>query len=181
MSTTSSHVEHTSGDRRARTIALMNVPDTVNDRRLRAIAETYGDLVKIVLRPDHQGAIVEYTEAHHAGKAALGLEGHEITSGRKLRVGSVPEMLKEKAEKKTDKIQIGKVRKDGPMSTQASLQPSGPIRRPGQQAGRRGGLGQKRGLGFTASNGKDETESMNASSQGGKSNHDFRELLTKNQ
>ncbi len=179
MSTTSSHVEHPSGDRRARTIALMNVPDTVNDSRLRAIAEDYGDLVKIVLRPDHQGAIVEYTDAHNAGKASLGLEGQEITPGRHLRVGTVPDMLKEKAERKTDKIQVGKARKDNLVSTQASLQPSGPIRRPGQQAGRRGGLGQKRGLGFSASNGKDEKDSMNASSQGGKSNDDFRELLTK--
>jgi squamous cell carcinoma antigen recognized by T-cells 3 len=179
MSTTSSHLDHPSGDRRDRTIALMNVPDTVNDSRLRAIAERYGDLVKIVLRPDHQGAIVEYANAHNAGEASLGLEGHEITPGRNLRVGTVPEMLREKAEKKSDKIQVGKAKKDNPVSIVASLQPSGPIRRPGQQAGRRGGLGQRRGLGFAASNTKDENASVNGSSQGGKSNDDFRELLNK--
>lgn len=136
--------------------------------------------MKIVLRPDHQGAIVEYTDAHNAGKASLGLEGYEITPGRNLRVGTVPQLFREKAEWKTDKIQIGIPKKDNPASTQASLQPSGPIRRPGQQPGRRGGLGQKRGLGFVASNGRaQKEESTDASSQGGKSNDDFRELLSK--
>ena len=197
MSTTSSNVEGFVGDRQARTIALLNVPDTVNDSRVRVIAETYGKLVKIVLRPDHQGAILEYTDAHNAGKASLGLEGYEITAGRKLGVGTVPEMLRERAERKSDKIQVGKMKKDNTVNTvntgprqgsvQGTLQASGPIRRPGQQAGRRGGLGQKRGLGFAGSNGtegrdkdaKQFEDSTNASTQGQKSNDDFRQLLSK--
>lgn len=181
MSSTSSHLEFTSGDRRLRTIALMNVPDTVNDSRLRAMAEVYGSLVKIVLRLDHQGVILEYTDAQNAGTASLGLEGREIAPGRHLRVGTVPEMLREKAEKRTDKIQVGKSKQDHPVSTQTSLslQPSVPIRRPGQQGGRRGGLGQKRGLGFTSSNVQDERDSAKGSSEDGKSNQDFRALLTK--
>jgi squamous cell carcinoma antigen recognized by T-cells 3 len=187
MSTTSSNVEAFVGDRQARTIALLNVPDTVNDSRLRVIAETYGRLVKIVLRPDHKGAILEYTDANNAGKASLGLEGYEITPGRNLRVGTVPEMLREKAERKTDKIQVGKMKKDNTGSMPGSLQASRPIRRPGQQVGRRGGLGQKRGLGLAGSNGADggDTEgkglkdSTNASTEGRKSNDDFRELLSK--
>jgi squamous cell carcinoma antigen recognized by T-cells 3 len=181
MSTTSSNVELPPGDRRARTIALMNVPDTVNDSRIRTMAEGYGDLVKIVLRPDHQGAIVEYTDASNAGKAFLGLEDYEITPGRNIRVGTVPEMLRERAEKKTDKIQVGKGRQDNAASAQTSLQPSGPIRRPGQQNGRRGGLGQKRGLAFMASNVESEKDSMGGSSGCRKSNDDFREMLTKKQ
>jgi squamous cell carcinoma antigen recognized by T-cells 3 len=195
MSATSSNVEAFVGDRQARTIALLNVPDTVNDSRLRVIAETYGRLVKIVLRPDHQGAILEYTDEHNAGKASLGLEGYEITPGRKLGVGTVPEMLRERAERKTDKIQVGKLKKDNSGSTQGSvqgtLQASGPIRRPGPQAGRRGGLGQRRGLGFAGSNGTDRTDgkdkdgkdfedSTNASTRSKKSNDDFRQLLSKN-
>lgn len=157
----------------------MNVPDTVNDSRVRNIVEKYGDLVKIVLRPDHQGAIVEYLDASNAGKASLGLQGYEIIPGRKLRVGTVPEMLKERAETRSDKIQVGKARKDNPVSSQAKLQSSAPIRRPGQGVGRRGGLGQKRGLGFKVSNGNEEKDSATASSAGGaKSNDDFREMLT---
>jgi squamous cell carcinoma antigen recognized by T-cells 3 len=193
MSTTSSNVEAFMGDRQARTIALMNVPDTINDSRLRVIAETYGRLVKIVLRPHHQGAILEYTDAHDAGRAALGLEGYEITAGRKFGVGTVPEMLRERAERKTDKIQVGKMKKDnsGPQqgNVQGTLQASAPIRRPGQPVGRRGRLGQKRGLGFAGSNGTDgrkkegkETgyeDSTNASAPSQKSNDDFRQLLSK--
>merc|ERR1711939_315697 len=52
-----------------RTITLMNIPDTVNVARVNAIVEPYGELVKVVLRPDHQGAIVEYADAASAGKA----------------------------------------------------------------------------------------------------------------
>jgi squamous cell carcinoma antigen recognized by T-cells 3 len=159
----------------------MNVPDTVSDSRIRTMAEAYGGLVKIILRPDHQGAIVEYTDASNAGKAFLGLEDYEFTPGRHIRVGSVPEMLRERAEKKTDKIQVGKGRQDNTASAQTRLQPSGPIRRPGQQVGRRGGLGLRRGLGFKASNGESEKDSTGGSSGGRKSNDDFREMLTKKQ
>ena len=159
----------------------MNVPDTVNDSRLRAIVQPYGGLVKIVLRPDHQGAIVEYADAHDAAKASLGLHGYEIVPGRSLRVGTVPEMLREKAEIKTDKIQIGQAKKNSSVPTPARLQPSGPIRRPGQRAGRRGGLGQRSGLGFTPTNGHDEKDSRDATSQGAKSVDHFRELLKRKQ
>merc|ERR1712098_95136 len=55
-----------------RTITLMNIPDTVNVARVNAIVEPYGELVKVVLRPDHQGAIVEYANA--AGAAEV--NGH---------------------------------------------------------------------------------------------------------
>ena len=44
-------------DIQARTLALLNVPDTLNDTRVRALAEPYGELVKVSLRPDHQGKI----------------------------------------------------------------------------------------------------------------------------
>jgi squamous cell carcinoma antigen recognized by T-cells 3 len=179
MSTTPSIVDQNLGDRHARTIALMNIPDTVNDSRLRAIAERYGGLVKVVLRPDHQGAILEYTDISNTGKASLALDGYEIIPGRKLRVGTLPEMLKQKAEVRKDKIQVGQAKKAIPPSILASLQPSGPIRRPFQQVGKRGGLGQRRGLGFTASNIKGGENSQNLPSEGGKSNDDFRDMLTK--
>ena len=148
----------TTGHRGARTVALMNVPDTVNDSRIKELAETLGGpLVKVSLRPDHQGAILEYVDERDAGKAQLQLDGYEIAPGRTLRVGPVREMLQEKAEFKNSRILTGK-----------ALQ-SAPIKRPAQQTGRGGGrLGQKRG-GFRA----------NGSSGSGKSNDDFRAMLTK--
>lgn len=147
-------VEVPTGDRAARTLGLMNVPDTVNDARIRALVEPFGKLIKIVLRPDHQGAIVEYADVHNAGKASLGLEGQEIIPGRKLHVGTVSEMLKQSAEKKVDRVQqSNKPKKENAPSTSlATTAPGffplgGPIKRPQQPGtrGRRGGLGMKRG------------------------------------
>jgi squamous cell carcinoma antigen recognized by T-cells 3 len=159
ISTTSGNAVETTGNRGSRTFALMNVPDTVNDSRIKELAEKHGGpLVKVSLRPDHQGAIIEYVNERDAGKAQLQLDGYEIAPGRILRVGPVGEMLKEKAEVRNSRIVTGK-----------GLQSATPIKRPAQQSGRGGGrLGQKRG-GFKA----------NGSSNGGKSNDDFRAMIAK--
>ncbi|OJJ48740.1 hypothetical protein ASPZODRAFT_1663690 [Penicilliopsis zonata CBS 506.65] len=94
------------GERAARTLGLMNIPDTVNDARIRTLVEPFGKLVKVILRPDHQGAIVEFADVHNAGKASLGLEGHEIAPGRPIHVGTVPEMLKQSADRKVDRVPV---------------------------------------------------------------------------
>lgn len=182
-----SGVIETVGGRSERTLALMNVPDTVNDARVRALVEPFGRLVKIVLRPDHQGAIVEYVDVHDAGKASLALEGKEIAPGRPLHIGSVDEMKKLQAERKTDRITSIKQAKPKP-----SLQPAGPIKRPqqpGARGGRRGGLGLKRApvapQTSTASGAASEKDKMDttADSKAGeslpskKSNDDFRAML----
>ncbi|PWY90920.1 pre-mRNA splicing factor [Aspergillus heteromorphus CBS 117.55] len=171
-------------DRTARTLGLMNVPDTVNDARVRALVEPYGKLIKIVLRPDHQGAIVEFADVHEAGKASLGLEGQEIAPGRKLHVGTVPEMLKQSAERKGGGPSVAGKSKDKP----GGLFPlAGPIKRPGQpgtRGGKRGGLGVKRTLGGAAPKDKDTTTSTTTTttmtSEGQatkKSNDDFRAMI----
>lgn len=130
-------------DRRSRTIALMNVPDTVTSDRIRVLAENYGALVKIQLRPDHQGATLEYVDAASAGRASLGLEGYQLEPNRKLRVGTTTEMFQEKAEFKSNRIG-GLKKKENPSALQNSM----PIRRPTQPSARRGGrggLGVKKG------------------------------------
>ena len=129
-----------SSEIQSRTIALLNVPDTVNDSRIRALAERYGELVKVLLRPDHQGAILEFKDVASVGKATLGIDGQEIAPGRAITVGTVGEMLKQKAEKRSDKI--------GSTKPNVPLQAAAPIRRPNQpgpRRGARGGLGFKRG------------------------------------
>lgn len=86
---------------------------------------------------------MEYVDAASAGKASLALEGHEIEPNRKLRVGTVSEMLRDKAEVKSDRL--GAPRKK---DNAAALQTSMPIRRPtqgGARRGGRGGLGIRRG------------------------------------
>lgn len=136
-------------DRAARTLGLMNIPDTVNDSRIRAIAEPFGALVKIVLRPDHEGAIVEFVDVKAAGKASLKLEGHEIAPGRHIRVGTANDVLRRSGPS---------VSGPGKAKTTKTFMPQigGPIKRPTQPgAGRRGGLGFKRG-GSVASGRNDE-------------------------
>ncbi|KAI9368974.1 hypothetical protein BJX61DRAFT_546020 [Aspergillus egyptiacus] len=181
-------IEEPTGERRDRTLGLMNVPDTVNDARIRALVEPYGKLVKIVLRPDHQGAIVEFADVHAAGKAALELEGQEITPGRKLHVGTVPEMLRQSAEKKPG---TGPVSKPKNKTKAAFIAPPAPVKRPqqpGGRSGKRGGLGVKRGIAqptnTTTTTTTTTTMDVNASAEGnksGKSNDDFRAMIQRSQ
>lgn len=186
-----SDVVETTGERGSRTLALMNVPDTVNDARIRALVEPFGRLVKIILRPDHQGAIVEFANVHDAGKASLALEGKEIASGRPLHIGSVAELKMLQAERKTDRITS--IKPEKPKSS--SLQPAGPIRRPLQpsaRGGRRGGLGMKRAPAAsrapaagraTPDNDKMDTTADSKDGDSGKpkkSNDDFRAILQQN-
>jgi hypothetical protein len=173
----------TIGDRWDRTLALMNVPDTVNDARIRALVEPLGRLIKIVLRPDHQGAIVEFVDVHDAGKATLALEGREIIPGRPLHIGTVEEMKKLQAEHKTTRITSTK-----PEKPKSTIQTAGPIRRPqqpGSRGGRRAGLGMKRTTAPTSSTESNKDDKMDTSADGKiegevplkKSNDDFRAML----
>lgn len=140
---TSAEQRPSAADIKSRTVALLNVPDTVNDARIRALAEPYGVLVKVALRPDHQGAIVEYRDISSAGKAALGLDNHEIAPGRFLSTGSIGELLHQKAAMKNDRIGFGSSK--GQSVTSKPFSVMAPIRRPNQQSARRGGKG---GLGL---------------------------------
>lgn len=169
------------GERENRTLGLMNVPDTVNDARIRAMAKPYGSLIKVVLRPDHQGAIVEYADVHAAGKASLGLEGQEIVPGRSLRVGTVPDMLKQSAEKKTNNPNPPKEK------SSSLLAPSGPIRRPQQpgRGGKRGGLGVKRTAEGSSGGNVTKATTTTTTTEGEaestkKSNDDFRAMIQGN-
>ncbi|KAE8413364.1 hypothetical protein BDV36DRAFT_37530 [Aspergillus pseudocaelatus] len=183
----SADADTASGERAARSLGLMNIPDTVNDARIRALVEPYGKLIKVVLRPDHQGAIVEFADVNHAGRASLELEGQEIAPGRKLHVGTVPEMLKQSAENKDGRTQPSSKPKE---KQGAFLQPTGPIKRPpqpGSRGGRRGGLGVKRAVPHGEHNGEKTmttttmmTTDSAPSAEGGKpkkSNDDFRAMI----
>ena len=172
----------------SRTLALLNIPDTVNDARIRALTEPYGELVKVALRPNHQGAIVEYTNEASVGKASLALEGHEIAPERKIRVGTVSEMNQQKSEYRSDRIPVGAAAK----TTNAQLQGPAPIRRPGQPGTRRGGkggLGIKRGgVGLSGSRATNDGEGKHAEVNGTgegaekgkvKNNADFKAMFLK--
>lgn len=176
-------LEEPTGERRDRTLGLMNVPDTVNDARIRALVEPYGKLVKIILRPDHQGAIVEFADVNHAGKAALELEGQEISPGRQLHIGTVGDMLQQSAERKGSNPQKPKAK---PKSS--FLAPPAPVKRPpqpGGRSGKRGHLGVKRNqpstTDTTTTTTTNNTTTAKPSGEGRKSNDDFRAMMQRSQ
>ncbi len=173
-----------------RTITLLNIPDTVNDTRIRALCEPYGKIVKLSLRLDHSGVIVEYANASDAGKAGLALEGTQIVPGRKIRTGGLRDLFASKEETRTDRIVIGTGRKNEETTKPAAaptaqLQSSAPIKRPSAVRGGRGGLGAKRGLGFPGAARKPATleagEGGQAKENGNmkppKSNADFKAMF----
>lgn len=172
-------------NQRERTIALMNIPDTVNDARIRALAEPYGPLKKIILMPEHSGAILEFVNVQDVGKASLALDGHEITPGRHISVGTAEEMKKMGADMKVEKFTAPK--KKEAASATSSLMPAGPISRPSQGSGRRGGkggLGFKRGGGGfggprATEGGSGKEASMDGEKKPVKSNADFKAMFLK--
>jgi len=162
-----------------RTLAIMNVPDTVNDARVRSLVEKHGEITKLVLRPDHQGAIIEFADATTAGRAALSLDGLEITPGRKLQMGTVAELMKTRSEHKPE-ASYGQHEKRTiatSNSKPAFMQPAQHVRRPIL-----GKPGPKRGLGFAAAQKTIQTSSSTQLSGKvePKSNADFKAMFLGN-
>ena len=105
----------------------------------------------MTLRPDHAGAIAEFEDEANIGKASLGVDGLEI-DGRRIRVGTVGELMREREERKVqDKVSSRKSGDKGwgPDGKDGKDLGSGVVRRP-LQGGRRGGKG---GLGLKGSGG----------------------------
>lgn len=126
---------------RERRVAILNVPDTVNDARIRAEMEKHGSIVKIQLRRDRDAAVVEFADIKVAFKVREGVDCSAL--GPDVRTGDFGEMFAKGNKKKQE---------GGATATAAGgfggLKPAA-ISRPGQQrGGRRGGLGFKRGGGF---------------------------------
>ncbi|KOS20750.1 putative RNA-binding protein [Escovopsis weberi] len=179
----------TSAEIASRTIALLGLPDTVNDARVRSLVEPLGAIVKLVLQPSRGGAKIEFADSGTAGRASLQLDNLEF-EGRKLRVGSLEELRHARAERTQDRIVYGakaqKQNDPAPKNAARSLLPQTTVRRPAP-----GKPGPKRGLGFLpsrttpktqgdASNaglGGDEAADQKAEGSKQKSNAQFRTLL----
>jgi RNA recognition motif-containing protein len=175
------HSEANGKSSRSRTIALLNVPDTVNAARIEKLLQPYGEIVKMNLRPDHAGAVVEFVEERSVAMAEMGLEGYEL-DGEKIRVGKVPELLKQKPHLKASKLADRLAEKKKEDEQKKDNQAAGPVRlgsgivsRPVQsnRGGRRGGLGFKRG-GIGPS-----SRAEGKQPAGGKSNDYFKSLISK--
>ncbi|KAG5999767.1 hypothetical protein E4U43_001871 [Claviceps pusilla] len=83
----------------ARTIAVMGLPETVNDARVRALVEPLGSIVKLIHQPGHGGAIIEFADVTTAGRAALHLNSVEY-EGHTLRTGTPDELRQHRVNNK---------------------------------------------------------------------------------
>jgi len=146
----------TARTRQERTIALLNLSDTVNEARVEAFFKTYGAIKKIVMQPYRNGAIIEFEDVNAAGKVGMGVDCSALGEGTK--VGSVADLTS----KGSAKSSAGKMR-----PAQAG------VSRPTQKGGRRGGLGFKRGGGIGSTGDRNETDGEK------KSNADFRAMFVK--
>ncbi|KAK4133901.1 splicing factor-like protein [Trichocladium antarcticum] len=183
----------------ARTVAVLGIPDTMNDARVRAALVAAGvareSIVKLVLHPGHGGAVVELADAAAAGKAALAIDGTSVEGGGALWTGSVPELFRRRADRQVDRIDRGphpppkkslggdaavgaKERGgEGPARErkETELMPPPPmlVRRPVP-----GRTGPKRGLGFVGAAAKKVVEANGPGAAGqGKSNADFKKMF----
>lgn len=159
-------------DRKQRTVAITDVPDTVNESRIKAIAEKCGAVRKVVLKTNHQGALIEFEEIPSAGRAMIQLDGHEIDPGRRIRVTTESEMLRQRPEHKDDQFAKRPV-----TSRPTNTSSQGPVRRPVQPGGRKGGhLGQRSAF-LTQIDQTNRMATGIAAPNGKRTNDDFRNML----
>lgn len=157
----------------ARTIALLGLPDTVNDARVRKLVEPFGPVVRLVMQPMHGGAVIEFTDAAGAGRAALELNSMEY-DGYTLRTGS-PEDLRRARAERGDGQSVPKPKDNpkvaAPASTSFMPAPSG-IRRPTAPRS-----GPRRGLGFAPRKAVSANSDVKDPAGPQKSNADFKAMF----
>jgi RNA recognition motif-containing protein len=161
---------------RERKIAIFNLPDTVNDARVRSVMEHYGPLTKIQMRRDIQGAIVEFTNLKDAFNVRQGVDVSSLGTG--VVTGDVGDLLAIKKNKKAAAVGGG----SGGGSA-LSMMPTSIAKGLGGGRGR-GGLGTKRGGGRTPYSAARSEETPAASKTPAatvdgeaKSNADFRRMF----
>jgi len=125
----------------AKTLYVLSVADTVNDSRLRALFEKYGAVRKVLLKSEHQGAIVEYENVANAGQATLALDGYEL-DGKTIRFGTYGELMNSEPEVKAKAGENPFAKKKTEQMSAISLAPQR-VNRPGISQKKRGGLGYK--------------------------------------
>ncbi|KTW30179.1 hypothetical protein T552_00656 [Pneumocystis carinii B80] len=81
-----------------KSLGILYLPDTVNQTRIEDVFKVYGSINKIELRPDHQGAIIQFKHASDAGRAAMALDGY-VFSDTKIRIVTVETLLQHKPKK----------------------------------------------------------------------------------
>ncbi|KAF2482640.1 hypothetical protein BDY17DRAFT_311085 [Neohortaea acidophila] len=174
---------------RERKIAIFNLPDTVNDARIRSAMEEHGPILQIQLRRRDNGAIVEFKNVQDAFNVRQGVDCAAL--GADVKTGDVADLLtkvKQRQDGDGQQPSSSAVQRGSGHSaaTAGDMRPPS-IVRPTQRGGRRGGLGFKRGgpsaVGAGRSSGETTTvaDAADAQQQGkpAKSNDDFRNMFIK--
>ncbi|KAF4550517.1 RNA recognition motif-containing protein 14 [Elsinoe fawcettii] len=150
----------TARTKRERSIALLNLPDTVNDVRVHDFFVTFGPIRKLTIRRDKAGAIIEFVNVADAGKVGMNIDASAL--GPECKVGDVPTLLY--GNKK------GGEKKDGGATLIRPATVSRPVQQSRGRGGRRGGLGFKRGGAAMESKGRSDAPQ-------GKTNEDFKQMF----
>ncbi|KAF8433623.1 hypothetical protein BGX38DRAFT_1136433 [Terfezia claveryi] len=133
---------------RKKTLVILNLPDTINDTRLRQVFEKYGPLRKVQLRPEHGGAVVEFVEVKDAGKAELGLVGYKFGRGMEgMRFGRLEDLVKQEGVVRKEEVEGGKKRGKGDKGKEIAVAPQQQMFAPRNVVGTappRGGMGAGR-------------------------------------
>ena len=183
------HSRHTEGrgNWQQRRMAIMGLPDTVNDARVMALAATIGKVNQVTVKPLMGTAIVEFVEESDVGRALLKLDGYEM-DGATLKAGTVRDLhsyttrlADQAAEQEQQKYKPkGRKSKDAtaPSTTKPMLAPLN-VRRPVLGKAR-----PKQGLGFvpkkTGDGDKTDGVAKNANGRAApKSNADFKAMFIK--
>ena len=156
--------------RHLRTIALLNIPDTVNDARIRALCEQHGPLVKVIYKPENGGALVEYEKAEDKNRAEMALGSYEITSGNALRIGEAREVFGGTGAAPNNRGGRGAQRGRGGMLTPSAPRPA--LGFPGKS---RGGRGGRPGAGFSRTSARSPPDDDTGRA---KNQDDFRAMLS---
>ena len=171
---------------RERKVAIFNLPDTVNDSRVRAAMETHGPLVKIQMRRQDRGAIVEFANVQDAFNVRQGVDCSALGEG--VRTGEVTDLLARVKKRQGESGGGGGAGAGGNGAAGGGEMMRPPmLSRPGGGGGARGrgrgGLGFKRGGGFgagrSAGTGPSNTEGGEAAAGGNRSNADFKAMFEK--
>ena len=173
------------GTARARQAAVLHLPDTVHDARVRRAMEAVGPLVKVQIRRRDGGAIVEFRDPRHAFRARQGgVDCAEL--GADVRTGGVEELLGgetrgfEREMRSTMLSDLGIVRRDKRGGLGVGSRGGRGWGRGGSEVGSRGGVGwsagRRGGLGV-GSRGGGGWSPGSTSTTTTRSNDDFRRLL----
>lgn len=172
-----------------RKVAVMNLPDTVNEARVAELAAEVGTVEKLVLQPRKGSAVITFVEEAAAGKAMMALDGR-WWEGRQLRTGGLQELAKytgrdpaqgrkgsgdESGKKKGEKGEEDKGRKEGG----SALAPVN-IRRPVLGRGGKRGLARPLGQVPPKHEGASEGDKEGSAEKGqgsGKTNADFKAMF----